>query len=481
MSPDEDNKMPSPQSESEVDSAQSLDPQVAEWRKESGFDKKIVPSWMIKVPHDGQRSSVPEENDSLSNARAWEDLHPHWEEYKPTVLALCRTIWPFLSPDKISAEHLSFGGNNRVTAVTLILPGQSGIEKSFVIRTPLLDDDPVDVHLACHRLAEQYLRIPTARIIKADLGTANQLGSPYLLQRRAQGINLNEYPFLAHDEKLQIARELGLVYRKLLDVRWKFPGKPTMGPRENDTVETAIHVAKYDPAHCPDKSDEDHTGKGVPFKPLSGRVVLSEIQNLYEFMKSRIEAQKAHYIANPSEQAQNRDVIYYDCMLVMLEDLKSGGWLDDPVPYSLMHGDLQPRNLIYNKDSKGACLTVIDWDQAEFAPSFMGCAPPMWLWAPSKLDYSKAGPEAEIVRVEDPRGRLTPDNIPAIQIKKAFEDAAGREYMRLANDPAYRLARRLYWFVIEGAVMTPTRVSKECLLMLAEWSETRDELEKPNE
>ncbi|KAL2051408.1 hypothetical protein ABVK25_008275 [Lepraria finkii] len=53
--------------------------------------------------------------------------------------------------------------------------------------------------------------------------------------------------------------------------------------------------------------------------------------------------------------------------------------------YSCCHLDLNaaPRNVMVNiqADGPAAITGILDWDSAVFGPKFVGCAPPIWLWA----------------------------------------------------------------------------------------------------
>jgi Ser/Thr protein kinase RdoA (MazF antagonist) len=67
----------------------------------------------------------------------------------------------------------------------------------------------------------------------------------------------------------------------------------------------------------------------------------------------------------------------------MSAELDTNGWLGKH-QNSLCHLDLAPRNILVDHASNAALSRIsgiLDWDSAVFGPSFMSCAPPLWIWA----------------------------------------------------------------------------------------------------
>jgi aminoglycoside phosphotransferase (APT) family kinase protein len=150
-----------------------------------------------------------------------------------------------------------------------------------------------------------------------------------------------------------------------------------------------------------------------------------------------------------------------DRFCAMALELDAGGWLVNS-HYSLAHLDLAPRNILVDptSDTQLPIITgILDWDSAILAPMFMSCAPPLWIWGWQDDED------------EDERtANNEPPTLEARQLKLLFEKAAGPDYMRLAYDPAYRLARRLVRFAFEG--VRSNEHFKEAQTMLQEWAET---------
>lgn len=85
----------------------------------------------------------------------------------------------------------------------------------------------------------------------------------------------------------------------------------------------------------------------------------------------------------------------------------------------------------------------------------------MWVWA-----WQDDEEEDELLANDDPgtaEGR---------ELKALFEEAAGPVYVRFAYEPAYRLARRLVRFAVEGLRFNED--FREADVMLVEWAAIRE-------
>ncbi|KAK4674870.1 hypothetical protein QC763_124487 [Podospora pseudopauciseta] len=119
------------------------------------------------------------------------------------------------------------------------------------------------------------------------------------------------------------------------------------------------------------------------------------------------------------------------------------------IPPTFCHWGLFPRNIMisvnpstYEPKIEG----ILDWDSALFAPAFMICEPPAYLWN-SKLREEAADEEYKDWHIDLTFGPITEEDK---KVKRVFEEAAGEEYVRFAYDPVYPLARRLFQFGMTG-------------------------------
>lgn len=127
--------------------------------------------------------------------------------------------------------------------------------------------------------------------------------------------------------------------------------------------------------------------------------------------------------------------------------------------FTLSHLDLEPRNILIDPESppdRQIISGILDWDDAVLAPAFMSCLPPMWIWAWQEDEH-----EDERLANEEPA------TLEQKELKTVFETAAGPQYVRCAYHPAYRLARRLVRFAIDG--IRSNEDVKEAEAMVREW------------
>ena len=103
-----------------------------------------------------------------------------------------------------------------------------------------------------------------------------------------------------------------------------------------------------------------------------------------------------------------------------------------------------------------------------FAPTFVGCSPPHWLWAD---ENSNSFDEEDESKAEDtpilPRNRA---------IKKAWEEAVGEDILHHPYTPHSQLARRLFKLAIQGVHSNWDKEAAEKVLEEWEimWQEFQD-------
>lgn len=130
-----------------------------------------------------------------------------------------------------------------------------------------------------------------------------------------------------------------------------------------------------------------------------------------------------------------------DQFTTMVNEMHEDGWFAGN-DICLCHLDFEPRNILVDaiRDAPQPIISgILDWDSAVLAPSFMSCAPPLWIWAWLDDEEGDERTANDVPPTEE--GRI---------LKKSFEKAAGPEFVRYAYPSAYRLARRLVRFAIDG-------------------------------
>ena len=137
---------------------------------------------------------------------------------------------------------------------------------------------------------------------------------------------------------------------------------------------------------------------------------------------------------------------------------------DDRVTF--FHGDLEARNIMCYIDEQGCAKIagVLDWDDAIFAPRFVSCRPPNWLWDPDTEDFEERQCYDEPF---DPDMR---------ELKGAFENLVGPEFLSLSYPPQYRLARQLFQLGRFGIHSNEDHGKADGII--AEWNDLRNSILK---
>ncbi|KAI2465722.1 hypothetical protein F4781DRAFT_424605 [Annulohypoxylon bovei var. microspora] len=332
-------------------------------------------------------------------------------------------ICPYATADEVVVEHLSGCEKNRVISVSWQPDGKPDFRGRYIIRIPRFDAAQLNHQLATLRFLRLLGNIPVPVVLTFDNTDDNLLGSKYMVQNYIPGTTLlSSYPSLTHEERCRVARELGRIYHELLATRSDALGFLTL-PR----------------------GDTDYSDSPTPrdVHRLLIKIFLSRWGRLDRLLC------RSHPLARLG-----------DNFCYMALELAAGGWFAN-CHISLAHLDLEPHNILVNptSDTRLPIISaVLGWDSAVFVPQFMCCQPPMWLWAWKNNEDRRHANE-------------TPPTPEGCQIKQLFEEAAGPDYLRFAYCPAYRLARRLVRFAVEGVRSYEDYV--EAGRMLEEWIAVR--------
>lgn len=377
--------------------------------------------------------------------------HEPFDTFRHRVLALALSIWRDGKPDEFTIERLPGGGFNRIIGLTrrrinVQSNTSANANTQYILRIPRFDAAQVDREVTVLQFLSQHTSIPAPKVIEFDETSDNVLNSPYTVQNRIAGVDLySSFPNLSHKERCLVARELGGIFNQMLAVRSSMAGKLVLPGDHKKSEKTPIHVAPLgltDPSLARPYGDDS-----------------APPQSAYELLTSVFLARKADDLERCPSDTVGPEL--WDRFCRMTSELDAGGWLVDR-QYSIAHLDLAPRNILVNASADAQqqlpiISGVLDWDSAVLAPMFMSCSPPLWIWAWQDDED------------EDERtANDTPPTPEGQQLKMLFERAAGQDYMRLAYEPAYRLARRLVQFAIEG--VRSNEDFKEAEAMLQEFS-----------
>lgn len=110
----------------------------------------------------------------------------------------------------------------------------------------------------------------------------------------------------------------------------------------------------------------------------------------------------------------------------------------------LSHLDLASQNIMVEirPDNSITVTGVLDFDSAVFAPKFVSCYPPWWLWQ----DETQPGDALE----DESQSNETPPDPELVEIKRIFEETVGNDFLRYSYQPQFRLARKLFKIACHG-------------------------------
>ncbi|KAL9070546.1 MAG: hypothetical protein Q9161_004843 [Pseudevernia consocians] len=336
-------------------------------------------------------------------------------------------------------ERLAGGDYNRITGVTL--PSSYTVENHrLILRVPREKKARPDREVATLAYLRERTSIPVAQIAAKDFGRDNPLGKPYVLQHRIPGFNLNlVWHELSHDQRLSVARKLGGVVRELLSMESPVAG--ILEARADDTETT------QQPAITPfELREQDGYGELIEnpdTENLVGPEALRGHHTTLELFESLLTRWRIWSVAQQYDE-NDPEVQLWTSMLRAVHEMEELQ-LFKPNLNCLCHVDLHPRNIMVEiqPDNSLEMTGILDWDEAIFAPKFVNCEPPGWLWGYNVDDHVDEDGSLpwpyEVVGAND-----LPSTQEQQELKRVFEECTGSEYPCLAYDEHSRLSRGLF-------------------------------------
>ena len=412
-----------------------------------------------------------------------------WAEFSERVQRLCKILWPpkrtaksRLANSKFAAflrrnsilralipsqqialiERLQGGDYNRIIGIT---PPASGDQLShrLVLRVPReLDFRPPDHDVEMLKYVRDHSSIPVATIAGYDFTRNNPLGSPYVIQHRIPGQNLEKlWSQLTHPQRRIIAKDLGRVVQDLMALE-----APANGVLEASADNAELYTIKPFPLKDSCGEIVEEPEPSMPSDPTSaqGR------QTIIDFFNTQFHRWRAVDL-DSNCGAPDHVVDKWDKMLTIIQEMESLQ-LFKPDLNCLCHTDLYPRNIMVGvqADSAPKITAILDWDEAVFAPKFIACKPPVWLWDPNsedRLDEEGSDPwPCELPGADD-----QPASEENAELKRLFEIHAGPEYRELAYAPQYRLCRGLFRMAMVG--LTSSENFRAADRVASEWEALR--------
>lgn len=419
-----------------------------------------------------------------------------FDRYRVRIEALCRNLWPadsrvatlerrmssvakfriletvrskklrrllFPSPEKeFIIERLAGGTYNRIAGIAVKDAAVKDL-KHFVLRVPrpgMAELGHIEREVAIVRYVRQNTTLPVADVLSFDATADNPLDSGYVVQSRLPGVSLHTiWDELTHEQRCIVAQEIGKVILALQDVK-----SPTPGIVEASLADDGSQKFSVRPFDIKSPCDIDWKTK-IPNHNSDTETETTNQSPLDWFGTQFGRWLAKELLASPAQ------ILYWDFQYRFVEvakQMNSLGILGDG-QNCLCHFDLAARNVMVQIQPNGSLTIsgIVDWDSAVFAPKFVSCAPPSWLWTdPKYLDTE--GSEAS----------SKPSTPEQEEIKEAFDDAVGFDWTWLAYEQEYRLARDLFYFAQHG--LHDNEAHKKAVKLLKEWVALHDSLMNPN-
>ncbi|GAB1316498.1 hypothetical protein MFIFM68171_06708 [Madurella fahalii] len=457
--------------------------------------------------------SVPLTDLSLDDTTDEDDEEPDtdglgpWNLFEERVRTFARTtVWPGADDDDFTVAvdgDAWLYHRGRLT--------HKGTQQAYLLHVqhalPITRDRyPVNQAVARLRFVQQHTKIPALDLVKLDEATNNIFNSPYMLFSWPAGGEELELMYggseMSLETRCQVAREVGKLYRELLEAQSSVYGRLVLDPEGKEVrvlpfTSMQIQMNEYCLEERLEFPEGDATARlSQPYEPSTTTkpgLVLDTMTALFNKWKTADLARGEPYRFR---------VELTDKMMAMAKELSDMGYFDNmPACFGFQYTSLP--STVFNKtadDPEFFALTAVTdletppnrpifsraiwpWELAHLVPAFVACVTPVRLWdwerflggyAEDVLNIEKAvqGAYRDVWR---PSRRL---------IKEAFDEAAGPVFRRLAYDPAYALARRLWRFALDG--IGNGLWEGECYDMLTLWDwvktpEDRDLVVRPGE
>lgn len=390
-----------------------------------------------------------------------------FEEFKVQVKALCQGLWPvpFKEPPRrgrilntlrsksvgrflrqapnfkeFLIKRLNGGTFNRVVSITIV-GTNSDEDVRVILRVPRIEwESRPDRDVAVLRYVRQKSSIPVADVKAFDVTSSNALKSPYVIQNRLPGTSL-------HSAHLQLSTKQWCLVAKVIGrtmLAMQEMTSPTPGLIEEATDEksnTTFAVVPFD-----FKSPHDIEWKLQVASCTTTAADNSRIVEMYGTTTLHFLATQSGRWFGEELTREPKNILYGDHMHRLTEAAAQMNRVcclgDDE--NCLTHLDLAGRNIMAEVGSDDS-LTItgyLEWDSACFVPKFVTCAPPWWLWQDEDDDTDYQDNES--------KARDTLQSPQNQEIKRAFEETVGEDFLFSAYQPQFVLARKLFHIAITG-------------------------------
>ncbi|KAL6714036.1 hypothetical protein ACLMJK_008530 [Lecanora helva] len=355
---------------------------------------------------------------------------------------LGRYLWPAAPPKSFEIDRMSGGSFNRIVGIKII-----GSEKEdtipLILRTSRdLSDSRPDREMAILQYIGLHTRVSVPQIKAFDLTEDNPLKMPYVIQNRVPGVCFSAAikDGLSHKQWCTITKEVANVILELQKVENRTPGLIETSVKE-DGAQT-FNICAFDIRNPRDMEWKQRIAKSPEYEADRANALECYETKTLDFLTTQF----GRWLREELRPCPF-NVLYNNKMrelaLVASEMNKEGIFGESK--NCLVHMDLAARNIMVEvgPDDFIKITGVLDWDSAIFAPRFVSCRPPWWLWQDQEHpeDAMEDETNANIGAADDPE---------LIEVKSIFDSIMGEEYVRCAYQPEYLIARRLFDIALHG-------------------------------
>lgn len=370
--------------------------------------------------------------------------HEPFATFKDRALELAQiSFWAFTPTDITTVDRMKGGGSNRIVGLIRRMYDIER-ERHYILRIPRFQCDLAS-SVAVLQFLRKYSKINVPTVFWFDETSNNQLRQTYILQSRIyRGKLLDWYSKMYHDSRCQIAQQIGEIYQQMLSLRSEVPGRIRFSEQNKD-LDAPLYVEPFEGMNLPKSLYRD--------APPAA-------QSAHSMLKSLFQCRQTMALAKDPPDHGNYLLAGY--ALTMAKELDAGDWLGNN-QISLCHQDLGPRTIFVfdmEETSSWRISGIIDWDNAIFAPSFLSCVPPNWVWEWQE-DWPCLHTSEEL-----------------LELRHIFEAAAGQDYRQYADRVEYKLARQLVLFAIHG--IRDNRALGRFEAMLRAWADISGKPDLPS-
>lgn len=350
------------------------------------------------------------------------------------------TEYPKQSTKEFIVERMTGGTLDRVIGITIV-DSKGNRPEQLILRVPRIAwMSRPDREVATLRYIRQHSSVPVADVKAFDLKCDNPLKNPYVVQRRIAGTDLrtaiqNE---LSHGQWCAIAKEIGGIMLKLQTM-----SNPVPGVIEAVTNEDGIQAFAVKPFDIKPPLEKDWKLKQAsPLFDADNSGALHYYQkSTLDFFLTQFGRWRAEELRiNPTESLHPH---FMERLATTASQMDKLGCLGDN-KNCLSHLDLAARNIMVEirSDRRITVTGVLDFDSAVFAPTFVSCYPPWWLWQ----NETQRGDALE----DEGQSNETPPDPELVEIKRIFEETVGDGFLHYAYQPQFRLARKMFKIACHG-------------------------------